>query len=336
MTIKHCLVVIFILLVNMIEKTFSVAPMMAWTTRHCRMFHRQISRHALLYTEMVTTGAILYGEHPRFLQYNTAEHPIALQIGGGNPDDIAKAVKIADTYDYDEINLNVGCPSDRVQKGKIGAMLMAEPQLVADCYRAMRDNAKAQTKITIKNRLSIDDMPEDSVFNFVETVANAGCQTFIIHARKAFLQGLDPKANRDVPPLNYELVYQVKEQFPELEIIINGGIKTLAEAKQHYQQVDGVMMGREAYQNPWVLRGVDVLLGQSTPTLSRRQVIEQMLPYIENEIKKGNHIKHIARHWMGLFHGQRGTKAFKQYLNDNMNTRNEVAVITEALEKLPR
>ncbi len=319
------------------NKNFSVAPMMAWTTRHCRYFHRQISRHALLYTEMVTTGAILYGEHQRFLQYNTAEHPIALQIGGGNPAEIAKAVTIADTYNYDEINLNVGCPSDRVQKGKIGAMLMAEPELVAECYRAMRDNAKESTKISIKNRLSIDDMPEETVFNFVETIANAGCKTFIIHARKAYLQGLDPKANRDVPPLKYDLVYQVKEKFPELEIIINGGIKTLDEAKEHYRYVDGVMLGREAYQNPWVLSGVDEMLEHSTDTdsLSRRQVIEKMLPYIEEEISKGNHIKHIARHWMGLFHGQRGTKAFKQHLNDNMNTRNEIAVIYEALEKLP-
>ncbi len=322
-------------LVTSSNKTFSVAPMMAWTTRHCRYFHRQISQQALLYTEMVTTGAILYGEHQRFLQYHEAEHPIALQIGGGNPADIAKAVKIADTYGYDEINLNVGCPSDRVQKGKIGAVLMAEPLLVADCFRAMRENAKDETKITIKNRLSIDDMPEDSVFNFVETVAKSGCKTFIIHARKAFLKGLDPKKNRDVPPLNYALVYQVKEKFPELEIIINGGIKTLAEAKQHYQQVDGVMMGREAYHNPWVLSQVDELLGYPSKKLSRRQVIENMLPYIENEIAKGNHVKHIARHWMGLFHGQRGTKAFKQHLNDNMNTRNEVAVITEVLEKLP-
>lgn len=315
-------------------KTFAVAPMMAWTTRHCRYFHRQISRCALLYTEMVTTGAILYGEHQRFLQYSSAEQPLALQIGGSNPGDIGKAVAIADTYGYNEINLNVGCPSDRVQKGKIGAVLMAEPNLVADCYRAMRDNAKDSTKISVKNRLSIDDMPTDSVFNFVESVAAAGCKTFIIHARKAFLQGLDPKANRDVPPLDYALVYKVKEKFPELEIIINGGIKTLAEAQRHYQHVDGVMVGRAAYQKPWLLSGVDELLGQPANNLSRRQVIENMLPYIECEIAKGNHLKHIARHWMGLFHGQRGSKAFKQHLNDNMNTRNDIAVVYEALQKV--
>lgn len=316
------------------NKTFAVAPMMAWTTRHCRYFHRQISRHALLYTEMVTAGAILHGDHQRFLQYHTAEHPLALQIGGGEPQQLAKAVALADSYGFDEINLNVGCPSDRVQKGKIGAMLMAEPSLVADCYRAMRDHAKDSTKITIKNRLSIDDMPEDSVFNFVETVANAGCKTFIIHARKAFLRGLDPKANRDVPPLNYQLVYQLKAAFPELEIIINGGIKTLDEARDHLLQVDGVMMGREAYQNPWVLSGVDALLGYQYPTLSRVKIIENMLPYIQAEIDKGNHIKQIARHWMGLFHGQRGTKAFKQHLNDQMNHHNEIAVIYEAIAKL--
>lgn len=315
------------------EKTFSVAPMMAWTTRHCRYFHRQLSRHALLYTEMVTTGAILYGEHERFLQYSDAEHPIALQIGGGNPDDIEKAINIADGYGYDEINLNVGCPSDRVQKGKIGATLMAEPDLVADCFRAMKRGGSA--KVTVKNRLSIDDMPEETIFNFVETVANAGCETFIIHARKAFLQGLDPKANRDVPPLRYDLVYAVKEKFPELEIIINGGIKTLAEASEHCRHVDGVMVGREAYQNPWLLAGVDEWLGYAPNAQSRQAIIAAMKPYIEAEIAKGNHIKHIARHWMGLFHGQRGTKAFKQHLNDNINTRNAVEIVDEALAKLP-
>lgn len=317
-----------------ITKTFSVAPMMSWTTRHCRYFHRQISQHTRLYTEMVTVGAILYGEHQRFLNYHPAEHPIALQIGGGNPKDIEKAVKIADTYDYNEINLNVGCPSDRVQKGKIGAMLMAEPRLVGDCYRAMRQAASDHTKITIKNRLAINDMPENSVFQFVEDVAKAGCQTFIIHARKAFLQGLDPKANRDVPPLNYELVYQVKKEFPELEIIINGGIKTLAETQQHLNHVDGVMMGREAYQNPWILSGVDQLLGFDCEPQSRIAIIKQMLPYIQAEIEQGSELKHIARHWMGLFHGRRGTKAFKQYLNDQMHIRNEINVVTEALAKL--
>ncbi|MGY0398752.1 MAG: tRNA dihydrouridine(20/20a) synthase DusA [Ostreibacterium sp.] len=316
-------------------KSFSVAPMMAWTTRHCRYFHRQITQHARLYTEMVTTGAILHGDYQRFLHYSYPEHPIALQIGGGIPNDIEKAVTIADRYNYDEINLNVGCPSDRVQKGKIGAMLMAEPTLVADCYKAMRQAAKDSTTLTIKNRLSIDDMPEESVMNFVETVANAGCKTFIIHARKAFLKGLDPKANRHVPPLNYKLVYQVKKYFPELTIILNGGIKTLNEAQQHYQYVDGVMMGREAYQNPWILSEVDKLLGYQYQTTSRQTIVENMLPYIASEIAKGNHIKHIARHWMGLFHGQRGTKAFKQHLNNHINHRNELAVIHEALAKLP-
>ncbi|PIE45297.1 MAG: tRNA dihydrouridine(20/20a) synthase DusA [Gammaproteobacteria bacterium] len=319
---------------NRYQKTFAVAPMMGWTSRHCRYFHRQISRHALLYTEMVTTGAILYGEHRRFLQYDDSEHPIALQIGGGNPNELEKAVTIADAYGYDEINLNVGCPSDRVQQGNIGAVLMAEPKRVAQCYRAMRNAANPRTKISVKNRLSIDNLPEHSVFDFVETVANAGCRTFIIHARKAFLQGLDAKANRDVPPLNYELVYQVKQRFPELEIIINGGIKTLDEAKRHYHHVDGVMVGREAYQNPWLLAGVDELLGYDSRPLSRQQIIRNMVPYIEREIDKGNHLKQIARHWMGLFHGQRGTRAFKQHLNDHMNNRNDTAVIEEALAKL--
>ncbi|MPV86572.1 tRNA dihydrouridine(20/20a) synthase DusA [Cardiobacteriales bacterium ML27] len=312
--------------------SFSVAPMMAWTTRHCRYFHRQLTKKALLYTEMVTTGAIIHGDHARFLQYHPAEHPIALQIGGGNPSDIGQAVRIANQYGYDEINLNVGCPSDRVQKGKIGAILMAEPELVAACFHAMRDNTDA--KVTIKHRLAIDDMPEDSVFHFVETVAKAGCKTFIIHARKAFLQGLDPKANRHAPPLNYELVYAVKSRFPELEIIINGGIDTLTEARDHLSRVDGVMMGRSAYQKPWVLAGVDDLLGADHRPPSRRAVIEAMLPYIRDEIAAGNHLKHIARHWMGLFHGIRGSKAFKQTLNDHMNTRNEIAVVEAALAKI--
>lgn len=316
------------------SKTFAVAPMMGWTTRHCRYFHRQITHRAILYTEMVTTGAILHGDYQRFLQYHPAEHPLALQIGGGNPVEIEKAVAIADTYGYDEINLNVGCPSDRVQKGKIGAMLMAEPRLVADCYRAMRQNAQDKTKISIKNRLSIDEMPEESIFHFIETVAQAGCTTFIIHARKAFLQGLDPKANRDVPPLNYPLVYQIKKTFPDLEIIINGGIKTLEEAKKHLKHVDGVMMGRAAYQNPWILSGVDALLGYPVTVDCRKTVIEQMYPYIEKEINQGNAIKHIARHWMGLFHGQRGAKAFKQYLNDHMNQDNRLKVIKNALAQV--
>lgn len=314
------------------NRSFSVAPMMAWTTRHCRYFHRQISQHAVLYTEMVTTGAILHGEHQRFLRYSPAEHPIALQLGGGNPAEIEKAVNIADTYGYDEINLNVGCPSDRVQKGKIGAMLMAEPDLVAACFRAMQRGGSA--KMTVKNRLSIDDMPEETIFKFIETVANAGCNTFIIHARKAFLQGLDPKANREIPPLRYDLVYRVKEAFPELEIIINGGIKTLEEATAHCRYVDGVMVGREAYQNPWLLVGVDEWLGYEPNHKTREQVINAMKPYVTAEIAKGNHIKHIARHWMGLFHGQRGTKAFKQHLNDNITIRNDSNIIDEALEKL--
>ncbi len=314
------------------NKTFSVAPMMAWTTRHCRAFHRQITQKAILYTEMVTTGAIIYGEYDRYLQFSDLEHPIALQIGGGDPLDLAKSVKITNQYNYDEINLNVGCPSDRVQKGKIGAVLMAEPNLVADCFKAMQ--GETDKKVTIKNRLSIDDMAEETVFNFVETVANAGCKTFIIHARKAFLKGLDPKKNRDIPPLRYDLVYQVKEKFPELEIIINGGIKTIEQCKQHYEFVDGVMMGREAYQNPWVMSKIDEMLGGEINTKSRQDIIEQMVGYIDLEISKGNHIKHIARHWMGLFHGQRNAKAFKQHINDNIKNRNDIDIIYEALAKL--
>lgn len=309
--------------------SFSVAPMMNWTTRHCRYFHRQLSKHAKLYTEMVTSSAIIFGEHQRFLRYNTSEHPLALQIGGGDPDELAKAVATVAPYQFDEINLNVGCPSDRVQKGDIGAILMKNPKQVAACFQAMQQ--QTHTPITIKNRLSVDDMPEETVFKFIDTVATAGCKTFIIHARKAFLKGLDPKQNRDVPPLNYPLVYQVKEKFPELEIIINGGIKTLAETQTHLKYVDGVMMGREAYHNPWVLTEVDSLFGEQAFTENRFDILNKMKSYIEAQINEGEHVKQIAKHFLGLFHGQRGTRAFKQYLNDHMNQNNSSTVIDGAI-----
>lgn len=311
------------------NKTLSVAPMMQWTDRHCRMFHRQLSKHALLYTEMVTTGAILFGDAARFLSYHGDEHPIALQLGGGNPSELAKATHIASHYDYDEINLNVGCPSDRVQRGKIGACLMAEPELVCDCLRAMQ--AETDAEVTVKHRLAIDDMDERTVFNFVDVVAQSGCETFIVHARKAFLQGLDPKANRDVPPLRYELVYELKQRFPELTIVLNGGVKTREEIGTHLAEVDGVMIGREAYQNPWLISTFDETLGGNSSILQRKAAILSLMPYIEGEIANGTPLKHITRHWLGLFNGQAGARKFRQHLSENAPHRNDLALIDEAL-----
>src|SRR3954471_4602877 len=238
------------------KRTISVAPMMDWTDRHCRVFHRQITRHTWLYTEMVTTGALLHGDVARHLDFSDEEHPVALQLGGSEPADLAKSAKLGEQWGYDEINLNCGCPSERVQKGAFGACLMAEPDLVADCVKAMRD--AVDIDVTVKHRIGIDRNENyDFVRDFVGTIADAGCKTFIVHARNAILKGLSPKENRDIPPLRYEVAYQLKREFPDLEIIINGGIKGDAEVEQHLQHVDGVMLGREAYHNPFVMAYFD-------------------------------------------------------------------------------
>lgn len=316
-----------------VNRRISIAPMMDWTDRHDRYFLRLISKHALLYTEMVTTGAIIHGDAHRHLRYHDAEHPIALQLGGSNPDDLARACDIANSYDYDEINLNCGCPSDRVQNGAFGACLMATPDIVANCVRAMI--AASDAPVTVKNRIGIDDQEDyPSLKRFVETVADAGCKTFIVHARKAWLNGLSPKENREIPPLKYDLVYQLKQELPELEIIINGGIKTLDETETHLAHVDGVMIGREAYQNPYVLADVDArFYGDDATALTRQQVVEAMLPYIDAHLEEPNAmLGHVTRHMLGLFQGLRGAKQWRRYISENAHRKGADAnIVREAL-----
>ncbi|MCE9677586.1 tRNA dihydrouridine(20/20a) synthase DusA [Shewanella sp. AS1] len=299
-----------------LNRTFSIAPMLDWTDRHYRFFARLMSREALLYTEMVTTGAIIHGKGD-YLAYNQEEHPLALQLGGSNPADLATCAKLAAERGYDEVNLNVGCPSDRVQNGRFGACLMAEPQLVAECVDAMK--SVVDIPVTVKTRIGIDD--QDSyqfLTQFIDTVSAAGCDTFIVHARKAWLQGLSPKENREIPDLDYERVYQLKRDYPNLSISINGGVKSLDECVTHLKQLDGVMVGREAYQNPYILASVDQqLCGSSAPLLSRDAVLEKMLPYIEKHLEQGGRLNHITRHITGLYQGEVGSRAWRRYISEN-------------------
>jgi tRNA-dihydrouridine synthase A len=302
-------------------RRISVAPMMDWSDRHCRLFHRQISRHTWLYTEMVTTGALVYGDVERHLRFNEEEHPVALQLGGSDPKDLATSARLGQQWGYDEINLNCGCPSERVQKGAFGACLMAEPQLVADCVKAMRD--AVEIDVTVKHRIGIDDVESyDFVRDFVGTVAEAGCRTFIVHARNAILKGLSPKENREVPPLKYEYAYQLKRDFPDFEIIINGGIKTTAEIDEHLLHLDGVMLGREAYHNPYVMADFDRLYyGAGGAAKSREDVLRAMLPYIRAQLQqeggRGLKLNSITRHMLGLMTGLPGARAFRQVLSDS-------------------
>ena len=298
------------------SRRLSVAPMMDWTDRHCRLFHRQITRHTWLYTEMVTTGALLFGNVPRHLDYSDEEHPIALQLGGSDPADLAASAKLGEQWGYDEINLNCGCPSERVQKGAFGACLMAEPKLVADCVKAMCDAVSID--VTVKHRIGIDAITSyDFVRDFVGTVAAAGSKTFIVHARNAILKGLSPKENREIPPLRYEIVYQLKRDFPDLEIIINGGITTQQEIDQHLLHVDGVMLGREAYHNPYLMADVDArYYGDETEIKTRQQIIHAMLPYITAQLKNEVRINNITRHMLGLMTGMPGARAYRRQLSD--------------------
>ncbi|MFZ1387966.1 MAG: tRNA dihydrouridine(20/20a) synthase DusA [Thiolinea sp.] len=302
-----------------LNRRFTVAPMLDWTDKHCRYFHRLLTKHAVLYTEMVTTGAILHGQAERYLRFNPEEHPLALQLGGSEPLEMAQCASIAADYGYDEVNINVGCPSERVQKGAFGACLMAEPQLIADCVASMQ--AKLAIPVTVKNRIGIDDQDDyEGLHQFISTVSAAGCKTFIIHARKAWLKGLSPKENREIPPLRYELVYQIKREFPELEIIINGGITSLSACQGHLQQVDGVMIGREAYHNPWLLAEVDMeIYGTPRPMLDRYAVLEAMLIYIQQQEAQGVRVSHIGRHILGLFQGLPGARQWRRHLSDNMH-----------------
>lgn len=302
---------------RLLDRKISVAPMMEWTDRHDRFFLRTISKHTLLYTEMVTTGAILKGDKDRFLKFSQEESPLAVQLGGSDPQELKACAKICEDYGYDEINLNVGCPSDRVQSGKIGACLMAEPELVAECIDAMQ--SAVNIPVTVKHRIGIDDLDSYELLNhFVKTVKAAGCKTFIVHARKAILSGLSPKQNREIPPLTYPFVYQLKQDFPDLEIVINGGITSLEQADSHLEQVDGVMIGREAYHNPYILADVDSrYFGCNKEKQSREEILTKFLPYIESELAQGTRLQHISRHILGLFHGQPRGKLWRRHLSEN-------------------
>ena len=313
-----------------LSRRFCVAPMLDWTDRHCRYFHRLLSKNALLYTEMVTTGAILHGDADRFLQFNPAEHPVALQLGGSDPAALAECARFAEQHGYDEVNLNVGCPSDRVQNGMFGACLMAEPQRVADCVTAMQQ--AVSIPITVKHRIGIDDQDSYAFLcQFIDQVAAAGCQTFIVHARKAILKGLSPKQNRDIPPLDYERVYRLKQDYPQLEIILNGGIKTLDECQQHLLQLDGVMVGREAYQNPLLLAEVDQSLYGGEP-IDLDQALLQLCRYCEQQLAEGAQLGWITRHVLGLYQGQPGARRFRRFISENaFRSDADVDILKQAL-----
>ncbi|MBA0161796.1 tRNA dihydrouridine(20/20a) synthase DusA [Pectobacterium versatile] len=308
---------------------FSIAPMLDWTDRHCRYFLRQLTNQTLLYTEMVTTGAILHGKGD-YLAYSEEEHPLALQLGGSDPQALAQCAKLAEQRGYDEVNLNVGCPSDRVQNGRFGACLMGEAALVADCIKAMKDSTSIP--ITVKTRIGIDDQDSyEFLCDFIQTVAERGeCDTFIVHARKAWLSGLSPKENREIPPLDYPRVYQLKRDFPALTLAINGGVKTLEEAKTHLQHLDGVMMGREAYQNPGILAQVDrELFGIDAATPDLAGVVRAMYPYIERELSGGASLGHITRHMLGMFQGIPGARQWRRYLSENAHKPGADAAVVE-------
>lgn len=299
-------------------RKFCVAPMLDWTDRHCRYFYRLISKNAYLYTEMITTGALLHGDRDRFLRFHADENPLACQLGGSNPQELAACAKMVEDYGYSEVNLNVGCPSDRVQNGRFGACLMATPELVAECLSAM--NRAVSIPVTVKCRIGIDDLDSyEALQRFIRLVSEAGCRVFIIHARKAWLSGLSPKENREIPPLRYDVVYRVKKDFPQLEIILNGGIHSLTQALDAIDDgIDGVMLGREVYQNPYLLADVDELFYRDLQALkSREQIINELLPYVREQMNQGMRLYSIARHLLGLFHGVPGARAWRRYLSEN-------------------
>lgn len=307
--------------------------MLDWTDRHDRYFLRLISRHALLYTEMITTGALIHGDRKKFLEFNESEHPVAIQLGGSDPADMAACAKMAEDYGYDEVNINVGCPSNRVQSGMFGACLMAKPELVAECVSAMQ--AVVNIPVTVKHRIGIDeDESLEQLLEFVETVSAAGCKTFIVHARKAWLKGLSPKENRDIPPLRYEVVHQLKQSNPELEIIINGGICDLETTQAQLEKVDGVMMGREVYHNPYILAEVDQRFFASTEkVLSRFEIVERLFPYMQEELSKGTRLHSISRHILGIFNGRPGARKWRRYISENAPPAGaDENVIRQALE----
>lgn len=316
----------------MTDHRLCIAPMMAWTDRHERFFLRLITRHAHLYTEMITSSAILHGDRQRLLGFSDEEHPVALQLGGSVPADLAAAARIGEAFGYDEINLNVGCPSARVQGGNFGACLMADPELVARCVNAM--GAATSLPVTVKCRIGIDDAdPEQMLFEFVEKVAEAGCHTFIIHARKAWLKGLSTQQNRTVPELDYDLVYRLKAAHPGLTIVINGGITNLDAASDHLSEVDGVMLGRVAYERPYTLSEVDArLFEDGAPILTRHEIIDRFIPYVEEQLSTGVSLHAVTRHIFGLFHGMPGARAWRRTLSERgIKSGADCTVIEEAL-----
>lgn len=310
---------------------FSVAPMMDWTDRHCRVLHRTLSTRALLYTEMLTTGAVLHGDRERLLAYSPAEHPVALQLGGSEPAELAAAARIGEAEGYDEINLNVGCPSDRVQSGRFGACLMREPELVAECMAAIR--AAVKVPATVKCRIGVDDQdPEQSLFTLVDLCAQAGVTSFVVHARKAWLQGLSPKENRDIPPLDYPLVYRLKRERPDLTIVINGGVGSLDEAEAHLAHVDGVMLGRAAYHTPDLLGAVDARIFGEDRRMGPFEAVEAYRPYVAAQLAAGTHLAAMTRHMLGLFHGVPGARAWRRILTvEGVNPGAGLEVIDRAL-----
>ncbi len=313
----------------------AVAPMMDWTDRHCRYFLRLISPSALLYTEMVTAAAVVHGDADRFQRYNDEEHPVALQLGGSDPDWMAQATSMASKYAYDEININVGCPSDRVQSGQFGACLMAQPELVATCYKAMQ--AETNIPVTVKSRIGINDKDSDAFLRaFIEPLAAVGCRRFIVHARIAILEGLSPKENRTIPPLNYERVYALKRDFPELEIVINGGFTSLDAVDAALEQVDGVMIGRQAYHQPYFLAELDAHRDSTWSPPTRAEVVERILPYIEQELAGGVTLNSISRHMLGLFAGQPGARSWRRYISEHAHRPGAGGeVLVNALNAMP-
>ena len=315
------------------HRRFSIAPMLDWTDRHCRYFHRLLTQHAMLYTEMVNVNAIVHGDRARHLDFDASENPLALQLGGSDVDMLARCARIAQDWGYVEVNINCGCPSERVQSGSFGACLMSEPQLVADGVKAMRD--ACEIDVTVKHRIGLDKNEHyDFVRDFVGTVADAGCQTFIVHARNAWLKGLSPKENRDVPPLRYEVVHQLKKDFPHLNIITNGGLNTYTAIAEQLQHVDGVMVGREAYQNPGILAAVDrEIFGSSDTDADPVAVVRAMYPYIERELSQGTYLGHITRHMLGLFQGIPGARQWRRYLSENAHKAGaDINVLEHALK----
>lgn len=316
--------------------TLSVAPMMDWTDRHCRYFHRQLSSSALLYTEMVTTGAVIHGDREHLLGFDPAEQPVALQLGGSSPEDLARAARIGADFGYCEINLNVGCPSDRVQKGRFGACLMKEPALVRDCLAAMRE--AVSVPVTIKTRIGVDDHDSEAFFfDFVDTVRQSGVETFIIHARKAWLSGLSPKENREVPPLLHERAHALKRRHPDLVVIVNGGIAAVDDAVAQLEHVDGVMLGRAAYHNPWILAEITARLGDGAAASSPAKVVEAMVDYAQRHMDGGGRLIHVGRHMLGLLHGRPGARRWRQLLSQNMH-RDDLGAqfLLEALQETAR